>query len=67
MNKELVNLLVDLLERWDAETFVLRSALREAHGKRTKEDVGLQSNPGISDFDLIFCTQIPEFKTLYVL
>jgi signal transduction histidine kinase len=29
--------------------------------------VGLHSNPGISDFDLIFCTQIPEFKTLYVL
>jgi hypothetical protein len=29
--------------------------------------VGLHSNPGISDFDLIFCSQIPEFKTLYVL
>jgi hypothetical protein len=33
----------------------------------THPGVGLHSNPGISDFDLIFCTQIPEFKTLYVL
>jgi hypothetical protein len=52
VNKKLANQIVDLLERLDAESFILRSALRNPHGKRTKEEVDAMVLLAISDPDL---------------